>query len=232
MNHLLFLTTLLISFPILAYSQCNLQDKAILLQIKSHFGSVGLLSDWDPNTECCDWAFIGCTSDYDPNPDRVNAVTISGGSGLKGTIPDILGNLPFLNNIMFFDEPKLIGPIPQTLSKLTMLRVITLNSNGLSGPIPTFLGNLKSLRQVDISDNKFTGNFPASLGTLRQLTQFNVSHNLVTGSIPNLSKSLTSLDVSFNQLCGKIPSGLSKFGLSMFQHNKCLCGAPLSPCKS
>ncbi|KAL2923785.1 Polygalacturonase inhibitor [Bienertia sinuspersici] len=63
------------------------------------------------------------------------------------------------------------------------------------------------------------------------LSQFNVSHNKLTGNIPKLPKSLKSLDVSNNQLCGSIPSGLNRFGAKMFEHNKCLCDAPLSPCK-
>ncbi|PKA51319.1 Polygalacturonase inhibitor 2 [Apostasia shenzhenica] len=39
-------------------------------------------------------------------------------------------------------------------------------------------------------------------------------------------------NVSYNQLCGKIPAGpiTAKFGPDAFFHNKCLCGSPLPPC--
>ncbi|KAJ8448488.1 hypothetical protein Cgig2_012132 [Carnegiea gigantea] len=216
---------LLLILPLSTLSQsdlnCNAHDKAILLKVKAHFGGVGLLSDWDPKDDCCDWDFIGCTGEESPNPGRVTALTISGGTGLKGTIPEEIGDLPFLNNVMFFDEPKLTGPIPQSFSKLTNLRVLTLNSNSLTGPIPAFLGQLKSLSQVDLSDNRFSGPLPGSLSGLARLSSFNVSHNMLTGSVPNLkARSLTSLDVSDNQLCGPIPAALEKFGAAAFEHNK------------
>ena len=236
---------------------CNDDDKAVLLQIKSHFGGVGLLSDWDPNIDmnCCYWPFIGCTDEYDAHPGRVNGVTVSGGSGLSGEIPAVIGNLPFLEEIMFFDERKLTGPIPESFSKLKYLQIIYLNSNSLTGRIPDFLGRLKNLQQIDISDNRFTGSIPPSLSVLPQLAQFNASRNLLSGSVPNPPPKLKSfdishnmmtgtlpsklgqlkldfVDVSHNQLCGPIPAGLNQFGPSRFGHNKCLCGPPLPACKA
>ena len=101
-------------------------------------------------------------------------------------------------------------PIPNSFSKLKKLRSLKLNSNNLSGPIPTFLGRLKRLEEVDLSNNKLSGVIPASLATLPSLSQLNVSSN---------------------QLCGAIATGLKKFEKSMFEHNKCLCGAPLAACK-
>ena len=235
MERLLTILSLLLLFPLTTISQndlnCNAHDKAILLKVKAHFGPVGLLSEWDPNEDCCDWPFIGCPGEGSSNQGRVTALTVSGGTGLSGTIPSEIGDLPLLDNLMFFDERNLTGPIPQTFSKLTNLRVLTLNSNSLSGSIPSFLGQLKKLAQVDLSDNRFSGPIPTSLGSLPKLSVFNVSHNMLTGSIPKLPSSLTSLDVSYNQLCGSIPSGLKKFGAAAFEHNKCLCGAPLPACQ-
>ena len=101
-------------------------------------------------------------------------------------------------------------PIPNSFSKLKRLQYLDLGSNSLSGPIPSFFGKLKHLQEVDLSNNKLSGAIPVSLGNLQSLSQFNVS---------------------FNQLCGAIPTGLNKFAKSSFDHNKCLCDAPLAPCK-
>jgi len=188
---------------------CNANDKATLLKIRDHFGGPnGRLSDWDNNTDCCsDWSFVGCGK---PAPGRITVVTISRGWGLSGTLPPEFGDLPYLNFLSLAEMPKVTGPIPNSFSKLKRLQKLDLDSNSLSGPIPTFLGQLKRLQEVDLSNNKLSGIIPASLGSLPSLSQFNVS---------------------FNQLCGAIPTGLNKFAKSSFDHNKCLCGAPLAACK-
>jgi len=187
---------------------CNANDKATLLKIRDHFGGPkGRLDDWDNNTECCDWNFVGCGKPY---PGRVTVVTISRGWGLSGTLPAEFGNLPYLSMLSLAEMPKVTGPIPNSFSKLQRLQNLDLGSNSLSGPIPSFLGKLKRLKEVDLSNNKLSGAIPASLGNLQSLSQFNVS---------------------FNQLCGAIPAGLKKFNKNVFEHNKCLCGAPLAPCK-
>ncbi|XP_020245431.1 uncharacterized protein LOC109823566 [Asparagus officinalis] len=45
---------------------------------------------------------------------------------------------------------------------------------------------------------------------------------------------LVLFNVSYNRLCGEIPSGsvTAKFDEFSYLHNKCLCGAPLPACKS
>lgn len=187
---------------------CNADDKAALLKIRDHFGGPnGRLDDWDNNTECCDWNFVGCGRPY---PGRVTGVTIGRGWGLSGTLPAEFGDLPYLSMLSLAEMPKVTGPIPNSFSKLKRLENLDLGSNSLSGPIPEFLGKLKRLQEVDLSNNKLSGAIPASLDNLQSLSQFNVS---------------------FNQLCGAIPTGLSKFAKSSFEHNKCLCDAPLAPCK-
>jgi hypothetical protein len=187
---------------------CNESDEATLLKIRDHFGGPeGPLNDWDSNTHCCYWSFVGCGKPY---PGRITGVTIGRGMGLSGTLPAEFGDLPYLDFLSLAEMPKVTGPIPNSFSKLKRLTNLDLGSNSLSGPIPSFLGKLKRLKEVDLSNNKLSGAIPASLDNLQSLSQFNVS---------------------FNQLCGAIPTGLSKFAKSSFDHNKCLCDAPLAPCK-
>lgn len=70
----------------------------------------------------------------------------------------------------------------------------------------------KSLIWLDLNHNKIHGSIPAGLTTVENLQQFNVS---------------------YNQLCGKIPQGgeLGRFDKYSYLHNKCLCDPPLPNCK-
>ena len=217
---LLQLTLIFLSFIYFSKSNasndlsCHPNDQAALLKIRDHFGGPnGPLSDWHTNSDCCidDWEYVGCLAEHQGSTiGRVIAVTFGSTFGVSGTIPAEFGDLPFLGTLWLDGDLNITGPIPNSFSKLKRLESLDLGSNSLSGPIPSFLGKLKRLQEVDLSNNKLSGAIPASLGTLPSLSQFNVS---------------------FNQLCGAIPTGLSKFAKSSFDHNKCLCDAPLAPCK-
>ncbi|XP_050216770.1 DNA damage-repair/toleration protein DRT100-like [Mercurialis annua] len=105
---------------------------------------------------------------------------------------------------------------------------------------------------IDLSENEITGDpiwllnssdylvgFWASknklkfdLGKLRivkTLKTLDLSRNLVYGKVPKNVTGLTSLNLSYNHLCGQLPA--TKFAASAFVGNDCLCGTPLPPCK-
>ncbi|XP_074306993.1 polygalacturonase inhibitor 1-like [Silene latifolia] len=154
---------------------------------------------------------------------------------LTGPIPDTFSR--FKNNPYFYlnlAENQLSGPIPKSLGEAKFMG-LDISRNSLTGDASVFFGKNKGLLWVDLSRNKFTFDmtkvaFPNGLGTL------DLSHNKIYGSLP---KSLTEIpglmtfNVSCNQLCGQIPKGgaLYLFDKSSYVQNKCLCGAPLAPCK-
>ncbi|KNA19172.1 hypothetical protein SOVF_064000, partial [Spinacia oleracea] len=143
------------------------------------------------------------------------------------TIPSEVGDLPFVAYLVLADNINVTGTIPKSISKLKYLFHLDLGRNSLTGPIPNELFKLKKLKEVDLSVNHLSGAIPPSILSLSSLSQFNISHNNFTDLIPSLPKSLKSIDVSYNQLCGPVPSGLKGFGRANFEHNKCLCGPPL-----
>ncbi|CAI9100123.1 OLC1v1037053C1 [Oldenlandia corymbosa var. corymbosa] len=320
---------LFLSLPFPAFSarpKCNSQDKKVLLQIKAALNNPYHLASWNPEEDCCTWYAMEC----DRNNGRVKALTIFSGN-ISGQIPPAVGDLPYLETLVFRKLTNLHGQIPSAITKLTRLRDLTLSWTNLSGPVPSFLSQLKSLTYLDLSFNDLTGSIPPSLSQLPNLEEIHLDRNKLTGSIPesfghwagktpniflshnqltgpvpaslgslnfpstidlsrnklvgdvsflfgrsktvlfidlsrnlfefDLSKvqfpvNLTNLDlnhnrifgslpqgltrlnlqflnVSYNRLCGKIPRGgdLQRFDQYSYFHNRCLCGAPLSPCK-
>jgi hypothetical protein len=71
------------------------------------------------------------------------------------------------------------------------------------------------------------GKIPASLSDISTLEQLDLAKNNLIGDIPQEFSKLSMLAifyVSFNSLCGLIPSGtqFSTFNVASFQKNKCL----------
>ncbi|KAJ4844103.1 hypothetical protein Tsubulata_026762 [Turnera subulata] len=101
----------------------------------------------------------------------------------------------------------LVGTIPPQIGNLSFLWLIDVQKNQLHGYIPPELANLRRMKYLLFSSNNFTDNLitycPSALHTTiyMEFFQKNICDNL-----PNL----VYLQVSTNQLSGKIPSGIWK----------------------
>ena len=153
---------------------------------------------------------------------------------LTGRIPGSLmrgygGNDTYLS----LRHNQLTGRIPRSFSTLNFEK-LDLSENQFTGDASMVLGRSKFSIQIDLSNNKFDFNlspvtYPLFLGML------DISHNRIRGSISEQIMELQGLGVlnmSYNRLCGPIPSGdsMRPYDKSSFIHNKCLCGTPLPPC--
>ncbi|XP_047318589.1 polygalacturonase inhibitor-like [Impatiens glandulifera] len=214
---------LVLFFPSPSFSsavRCNPQDKKALLTIKTALGNPYHLASWDPKTDCCGWYCLECHR----TTNRVIALNIFKGE-LSGQIPPAVGDLPYLETLLFHKLPNFVGTIPQTLTKLTRLKSLSVSWTNISGPIPDFLSQLKSLTYLDLSFNKLTGSIPPSLSELPNLTELHLDRNRLTGSIPDsfgkFKGKVPSLFLSHNQLTGYVPKslGFMKFPNLDFSRN-------------
>ncbi|KAJ6886614.1 receptor-like protein 12 isoform X2 [Populus alba x Populus x berolinensis] len=131
--------------------------------------------------------------------------------GLKGELPDLLGNLTQLIELGLAGNNQLGGQIPFSLGKLKQLKYLHLGNNSFIGPIPDSLFKLTQLEWLDLSYNRLTGLIPFQISRLSSLTALLLSNNQLIGRIPSQISRLSGLiilDISHNLLSGTIPSSL------------------------
>src|SRR5574342_387344 len=215
-SHNLLFLLLFLFFTISFAELCNPNDKKALLNIKKAFNDPYILTSWKPEEDCCTWYCVEC----DRKSHRFIALTVFADDRLSGQIPAFVGDLPFLENLMFHKLPNLIGSIPPTIAKLNNLKYLDLSWNGLSGSIPSFLGSLPNLDYLDLSFNRLTGSIPSSLANLRHLGALHLDRNKLTGPIPdsfgNFKGKSPYLYLSHNQLSGNILFSLGRVHFNFF----------------
>nr|GMD18405.1 receptor protein kinase TMK1-like [Ipomoea batatas] len=123
-------------------------------------------------------------------------------NSFSGPIPDLSG----LNSLQDFSvrDNSLTGPVPDSLTKLSSLKVVNLTNNMLQGPTPQFPDTV----QADVVAN--TNSFCLSQAGKGCDTNVNILL-AVLRMLDTLSSSrrigkLKLLDVSNNQLYGKVPT--------------------------
>jgi hypothetical protein len=175
---------------------------------------------------------------------------------LTGSIPVSLSKLPKLR-FLDLSHNQLTGSIPPGLVHGNFAFLI-LSHNLLTGRIPLVYGSA-NINTINLSHNRLIGDASFLFGAQKPtteiylawnrlefdisnvvfpkgLTDLDLSHNKISGRVPASIRDLAKvnkLDLSYNKLCGEIPSGGVNTHLSVaaFGHNKCLCGAPLAPCR-
>ncbi|XP_021724035.1 polygalacturonase inhibitor 1-like [Chenopodium quinoa] len=164
---------------------------------------------------------------------KISAISL-GLNQLTGSIPESFGSFksPLITSLSLYSN-KLSGSIPRSVGKAN-IQLLDLNDNKFTGDASfLFSKDNTSLFNIDISNNLFHFDF-SNVDLPQSLEYLNISHNKIYGSLPKRlgQLPLKKIDVSFNQLCGKIPTGrrLKQFSPVFFSHNKCLCGPPLAPC--
>ncbi|WOL12363.1 polygalacturonase inhibitor 1-like [Canna indica] len=175
---------------------------------------------------------------------------------LSGPIPRALSRLPYLRYVDLSNN-ELSGAIPPGLLHGDY-QFLILSGNRLTGEIPKSYGE-GDVNTIDVGRNRLTGNpaflFNRTRPTKKldlswneldfditraelpwQLEYLDLSHNRIRGGVPKSLKDLYQLlvlNLTYNQLCGEIPTGraMTRHSADSYLHNKCLCGTPLPPCR-
>ncbi|XP_013722525.3 polygalacturonase inhibitor 2 [Brassica napus] len=221
---LLFSLFALLLTASLSKDLCHKDDENALLKIKKSLNNPYTIISWDPKDDCCTWVSVECgdaTVDH-----RVISLDISN-DDVSAQIPPEVGDLSYLQTLIFRKLPNLTGEIQPTIAKLKYLRFLWLSWTNLTGPVPEFLSQLKDLEYINLSFNDLSGSIPGSLSLLPKLGILELSRNKLTGSIPEsfgAFKGVVPLEIflSHNQLSGSIPKSLGNLDFHRidFSHNK------------
>ncbi|TKY73225.1 inactive receptor kinase [Spatholobus suberectus] len=200
------------------------QDKQALLAFISLTPHANRVQ-WNTSGSACDWFGVQC----DPSRSFVYSLHLPA-VGLVGPIPpNTIGRLTQLR-VLSLRSNALTGDIPADFSNLTFLRNLYLQNNRISGEFPAALTRLTRLTRLELSSNNFTGKIPFSINNLAHLTGLFLENNSFSGNLPSITIKLANFDVSNNRLNGSIPKSLSHFPATSFSGNNGLCGKPLPPC--
>ncbi|KAJ6770808.1 hypothetical protein OIU79_021450 [Salix purpurea] len=97
------------------------------------------------------------------------------------------------------------------------LQVIDLSHNQLDGFFPSRFDSLSGLQALNLAGNNLSGSLPSSIAEMSSLSSLDLSQNHFTGPLPNnLSESIGSFNVSYNDLSGVVPENLRRFPTSSF----------------
>ncbi|KAA3480139.1 LRR receptor-like serine/threonine-protein kinase GSO2 isoform X2 [Gossypium australe] len=138
------------------------------------------------------------------------------GNKLEGNILDFSPiSFKILNELDVSDN-HFYGKLPRWLWNCTELEILDFSKNHFEGPIPTGLCNLVNLEFLDLSLNHLSGTIP-SCSNLQKVMHWNT---FKCGTLSNalfINSSLVTLDLSENNLTGRIPDWISTLpALSVF----------------
>ncbi|KAL4590660.1 hypothetical protein LXL04_003600 [Taraxacum kok-saghyz] len=107
------------------------------------------------------------------------------------------------------------GKIPDYISNWTQIEKLHMQGCYPEGPIPSSISLLTKLNELRISDLKGTGSSFPRLQKMDDLSKLVLRNCLINGTIHDYlgnMRTLKTLDLSFNNLTGKIPSSFSELG--------------------
>ncbi|KAJ7977215.1 Leucine-rich repeat receptor-like protein kinase family protein [Quillaja saponaria] len=173
---------------------------------------------------------FGYVSEYSPNPpcstnSTLNPLIFTSFKFLRKlffykcfnesrvSVPDVTPSFASsMEELVFIENPSLVGPLSGILRNFTSLRRLVLTGNGVYGGIPDALGDLVNLEEITLSRNQLGGEVPENVENLQKLRVLDLSYNNFYGYIPESLGSLTELlklDLSSNGFVDKIPESFS-----------------------
>lgn len=170
---------------------------------------------------------FGYVSDFNPNPACSPKATISPllftefphlrklffyqcfNEASVVSVPEIPASFGSgLEELVFIDNPSLVGPLGSILRNFTNLRRAVLTGNGVYGNIPDSVAEMVNLEELTLSRNQLAGEIPISFAKLKKLKVLDLGGNSLAGKVPESVGSLSELlklDLSSNGFYCQIP---------------------------
>ncbi|KAK7255765.1 hypothetical protein RIF29_29184 [Crotalaria pallida] len=201
------------------------KDKQALLDFLHNIDHSGHLN-WDKSFSVCKtWTGVTCNTEQS----RVIALQLPR-AGLSGPIPpNTLSRLTALRTLSLISN-NITGFFPSGFSELKNLTYLYLQFNKFSGPLPLGFLLWNNLSVANLSNNYFNGSIPLSVSNLTHLTSLVLANNSLSGEIPDLNiPSLQELHLANNNFSGVVPESLQRFPSWAFSGNNLTSADALPP---
>lgn len=136
-----------------------------------------------------------------------NLILLSLNAPFTGVIPDAIGNLSNLEQLMITNT-NFSGSIPASFSGLSNLNILVVSSNdNLGGNLPAELGQLSTLEVLRIGGGQFDGSIPVQWSGLTTLREISITQTSLGGEIPAFFANIPDgVVLHDNQFTGLIPA--------------------------
>jgi Leucine-rich repeat (LRR) protein len=199
-------------------------ERQILLLLYQQCGGIEWYrrTGWASDADVSEWIGVSCHDNGD-----VKSIDLSA-NNLVGRLPSEIFELPRLESLILSANPISFNfDGIENAQRLTELRLdstglssveglagglgltdLNLRFNNLQGTLPQEIFALTNLRLLNLANNKLGSTLPTRIAELKRLRTLRLGSNDFTGPLPPFSHTfiLKTIDLSFNDLSGTIPS--------------------------
>jgi Leucine-rich repeat (LRR) protein len=168
-------------------------------------------ANWAGNSDStigtlCDWYGVSCTtSGSSQTVSQINLIN----NNLSGNLSDSLANLTNLTWLSTSGNINIIWSFP-VIGTLSKLQTLSFYNNRMTGPIPTTLTWMTVLTTLALTNNAFNWSIPSNLFTLPNLTTVLLNNAGLSGPLPASGTSpLVTLNLAANALNWSIPTWIT-----------------------
>ncbi|XWS68790.1 hypothetical protein CRYUN_Cryun04dG0122600 [Craigia yunnanensis] len=174
-----------------APTNANVEGDVLYALRRAVMDPENVLESWDPKlVDPCTWFHVTCDGDnrvtrldleavgqFSSRVGKARAPSISISNTMELYMNNLVGSIP-LKSLVSLDlyHDNLTGSIPASLSKLSNLKFLRLNSKRLTGRIPRQLTKLGNLKILDLSNNDLCGTIPTS-GSFSKFSEESFTNN-------------------------------------------------------
>ena len=134
-------------------------------------------TNWGSDEDISTWGGVTVAND------AITRIDLSG-FGLKGSLPEIIGDFSLLTYLNLSSNPTLTGSLPSEIGTLSNLTTFLAETTGLEGSLPAAMGSLQKLTNLQLNNNNITGTIPAEWAGMTALKNFSLSNTKISGPLP------------------------------------------------